>query len=301
MALSLVSIVTPCYNSIKTIEATILSVLGQSYSHIEYIVMDARSTDGTVDLIRKYESRLKLISEPDRGQSDAINKGFRLAQGDILAWLNADDHYFPDTVEQAATFLEKNPDVGWVYGTAVSLDAKGVLFPFRNLSLQWSYDSLLHQGCFIEQPSVFLRRAVIDKFGYLDEKLHYGLDYEYWLRIGREYPGHHLPAVRSFVIRSADTKTESGGVPRLREIEQMVQSYGATEYPQGSRHEWAMGFIESFFKHLWSGEWSSAASDFREIWRYPRTIPRSFSKVLIRKFVPPTLETKLRQVLMSKN
>jgi glycosyltransferase involved in cell wall biosynthesis len=292
---TVVSVITPCYNSAATLEATIQSVLSQTYPTIEYIIMDGASRDGTRDIVQKYESRLTFVSEPDRGQSDAINKGWRRAGGDILAWLNADDQYFPDTVEKVVRYLDAHPEAMWLYGSAESVDAEGKPFPYRNYRDDWDYTSLVELGCFINQPSVFLRRQMIEEFGFIEESLHFGMDYEYWLRIGRKYPAHYVPEVRVRVIRASTTKTESGGVPRLREYEAIARRYGATDLPSGIHHEWGWVFTENLFQNIQRGKWAAAREDFRQIWRYPSTLPRSFEKVLIRKFVPRPLETWLRQ------
>ncbi len=294
----LVSVVTPCYNSAETLEATIQSVLSQSYPMVDYTIMDGGSTDATAAVVQPYADQLTFISEADHGQTDAINKGWRRATGDVVAWLNADDQYFPDTVAHAARYFEAHPDAMWVYGRAESVDERGIPFHYKNYVDRWDYDYLLNVGNFINQPSVFLRRSLLDKFGYLDESLHFGMDYEYWLRIGREYPAHFVPEVRVRIIRARTTKTESGGIPRLYEADAIGRHYGATDLRAGMHHEWAVAFIEHFFENVGKGRWGDAAADFKQIWRYPTTLPRSFAKLLIRKFVPRSLETRLRRLLV---
>ncbi|MCC6804245.1 MAG: glycosyltransferase [Anaerolineae bacterium] len=297
---TLVTVVTPCYNSAATLEATIQSVLGQTYADIEYIIMDGASRDNTAAVVEKYRGRLTFISEPDSGQSNAINKGWRRARGQVLAWLNADDQYLPDTIETAVRYLDAHPEAMWLYGSARSIDENGKPFPYRNYRDDWDYRSLVELGCFINQPAVFLRREIVEEFGYIDESLHYGMDYEYWLRIGRKYPAHYVPAVSVQVIRASTTKTESGGVPRLREYEAITRQYGATDLPTGLHHEWGWVYAEELFQRVRRGEWRVAAGDFRHIWRYPSTLPRSFVKLFIRKFVPRHVETRLRQLLIRR-
>ncbi len=295
-----VSIVTPCFNSAQTIEATIQSVLGQAYSEIEYIVMDGGSIDGTVEIARRYETRLRLISEPDRGQSDAINKGWKMATGDIVAYLNADDRYFPDTIQNAVDYFNSHAEAMWLYGSARSVDSSGQRFPYRNFPREWNYERLLQVGCYITQPSVFLRHQVIEEFGPIDESLHYTMDYEYWLRIGRKYPGHFVPSVLGEVVRSADTKTETGGRRRLDEAETIARRYGASKFLPGMRHEWAIVTLEAGFQHLRTGQWKQAVQDFRDAGRFPGTLPRSLFKIFLRRFSSTRLETWLRQALVAK-
>src|SRR5262245_25211876 len=118
----LVSIVTPSFNHARYIEATIRSVLAQDYSPIEYAVIDGASTDGTVEILRRYQDRIAWVSEPDRGQTDAINKGFARTRGQILAWLNSDDTLKKGAVSAAVEFLQSHPDVAMVYGDANFID-----------------------------------------------------------------------------------------------------------------------------------------------------------------------------------
>jgi glycosyltransferase involved in cell wall biosynthesis len=156
-----VSIVTPSYNQARFLEATICSVLEQEYSPIEYIVIDGGSTDGSLEIIRKYASRLAYwISEPDRGQTEAINKGFARANGDIYAWLNSDDTYEPEAVAKAVEFLQIHPDVGMVYGDANFIDEQGNVigrFPAR----QTDYPRLRRGYVHIPQQAAFWREVFI--------------------------------------------------------------------------------------------------------------------------------------------
>lgn len=293
--LPLVTIITPCYNSAQFIEETIQSVLAQTYPHIEYIVMDGGSTDGTVAIAQRYADRLTIISEKDRGQTHAINKGWNMAKGDILAWLNADDTYFPDTVARAVAFLETHHDIDWIYGTGTSLDAHGNPMPFRHPVYTWDYNKLLTENCFIIQPTVFLRREVFIESGELDDSLHYSMDYEYWLRIGRKFTAQLVPEVKVAVKIFRSTKTRSGGYKRMVEIEQMLRTYSAIDLPSGMHHEWTMAILERFAAHARHGQFSEFGKDFADLIRYPRTIPRGVAKKVFDVLVPPALETIIRQ------
>ena len=156
--MQLVSIVTPSYNQARYLEATIQSVLVQDYPRTEYIVVDGASTDSSVEIIKKYQSHLTYwISEKDNGQADAINKGLARASGEILAWLNSDDYYLPNTISAAVKVFEENPDVVMLYGDMLAVDEDGKtinLLRYRQLSLE---DLLCFQ--IIGQPAVFFRRT----------------------------------------------------------------------------------------------------------------------------------------------
>src|SRR5262245_11033457 len=151
----LVSIVTPSYNQGRYIEATIQSVLEQDYHHLEYLVLDGGSTDQTLTVLQRYEDRLLWISEKDRGQADAINKGFRLAQGQILGWLNSDDTYLPGTIRRVVDYFQTRRDVGMVYGEGYHVDASGKIIE-RYYTEPFSFQRLA-EICFICQPTVFMR------------------------------------------------------------------------------------------------------------------------------------------------
>jgi GT2 family glycosyltransferase len=175
------SIVTPSYNQGQFIEETIRSVLLQGYRELEYTIIDGGSTDDSLSVIRKYEPWLAYwTSEPDDGQSDAINKGFGRATGEIVAWLNSDDLYRPGALSATARFYGKYPRTDLTYGAYVLVDQNGrqtrrlqaPRFDMARLTL-WNY---------IPQPTVFMRRQVLDRIGYLDRSLHYVMDYDYWLR-----------------------------------------------------------------------------------------------------------------------
>ena len=183
--MTLVSIVTPSFNQSAYLEQAIRSVLEQNYPSIEYIVMDGASTDGSVDIIRKYSSRLaSWASEKDSGQADAINKGMRRARGEIIVWLNSDDYFLPGAIKSAVTVLESNPQAVMVYGNMLAVDQTGQTINqlrYRQLTL----DDLL---CFqiIGQPSVFMRRAAFEKAGGLDLNLHFMLDHQLWIKLAAQ-------------------------------------------------------------------------------------------------------------------
>lgn len=189
----LVSIVTPVYNLADFIEETVLSVLNQDYPRIEYIVMDGGSTDGTLEILAKYRSRIRVISEPDRGTADAINRGFRISSGEIFAFLNGDDTYLPGAVRTAVECLMAHPEAGGVYGEANWITEDGRIierYPTRPFDAD-----LLARECFICQPACFLRREIFRKAGLLDPDLECAFDYDLWIRVSRLAPLEKTDAV----------------------------------------------------------------------------------------------------------
>ncbi len=189
-----VSIVTPSLNQRQFIEETIRSVLLQGYPDLEYIIIDGGSTDGSLEIIQKYEPWLTYwVSEPDRGQSHAINKGWQRACGEILAWLNSDDTYNPGAIRCAVEVLRANPDVGMVYSDMNYTDVSSrVIYRFR--SQPYEFHKLLLDN-YVTQSTVFVRRGVLDAVGLLDETLHLIMDQELWLRIGRRNAVSYLPGI----------------------------------------------------------------------------------------------------------
>jgi len=189
----LVSIVTPSFNQARYIEATIQSVLSQDYPRIEYLIVDGGSTDGTVEIIKQYEGRLAWwVSEKDQGQTDAINKGFGRARGQILAWLNSDDTYEPGTVSAAVKYLLDHPDVGMVYGDCNFINDDGrVIGKFG--SAQTDYRLLRRGYVHIPQQTMFFRAEWWKHLGPLDPSFYFAMDYDLWTRLAAHTELKYVP------------------------------------------------------------------------------------------------------------
>jgi glycosyltransferase involved in cell wall biosynthesis len=202
-----ITVVTPSMNQAEFIEETIRSVLDQGYANLEYVVIDGGSSDGSVDVIRKYEKRLAYwTSERDHGQADAINKGWRRATGDILTYLNSDDTYFPGALRLAAETLARDPAVAFVYGRCKVIDEHGTVLRERRVRAA-SFPELLRWSPSIPQPSMFLRRTAVESVGFLNPNLHFTMDYELALRIGLKYKIQFIPHLLANMRDHAAAKT----------------------------------------------------------------------------------------------
>jgi glycosyltransferase involved in cell wall biosynthesis len=215
-----ITIVTPSFNQGKFLAETIESVISQEGDFsIDYIIVDGGSTDNSVELIRQYEEMLlhrewpikcrgiayRWLSECDKGQTDALIKGFRMAEGTILTWLNSDDTYLPGALQTVAGFFRDNPDTGLLYGDARYCDADGKIIG-RYRTEEFDFDKLAWFN-FICQPSAFFRRDVFEAVGGLDDTLHFAMDYDLWARIGKRFPCRYLPGFLSMYRLHETSKT----------------------------------------------------------------------------------------------
>lgn len=231
----LVSIITPCYNHAAFLDTTIRSVLYQDYPHIEYILVDGGSTDGCVDIIRHYQDNLTAwVSEGDTGQADAINKGFRMAHGEIIAWLNSDDYYFPYAVSTAVRRFQEDSDLTLFYGDGVLVTQHGNFQQYFCQVEPFNPDRLYACSDYIMQPTTFFRRDKLFEAGLLDANLHYVMDWDLWCRLAKRggrfhYEPHPIAVNRVY----PGTKTSTGNWPRLVEIYQLIRRYKTSFWPHG--------------------------------------------------------------------
>ncbi len=202
-----VTIVTPSFNQAAYLEATIQSVLSQDYEDIEYFIMDGGSTDGSLEIIHKYADRLAgWVSEKDRGQTDAINKGFARASGEVLAWLNSDDTFEPGAVRQAVELLEQHPEVSMVYGDCNYLDESGRVIG-RFPAAQTDYRRLREGYVHIPQQASFFRAELVRQVGPLDPSFFFAMDYDLWVRLARIAPPLYVPRLWANFRLHRDAKT----------------------------------------------------------------------------------------------
>jgi glycosyltransferase involved in cell wall biosynthesis len=218
-----ISIVTPSYNQGAFIERTIQSVLNQNYPNLEYIIIDGGSTDGSMEIIKKYQDKLAYwVSEKDRGQAHAINKGFHRATGDIVGWLNSDDEYCSGTLETVAKTFTADNDVDFVFGNRITIDENGRILRDERHT-RFSFSALVLYGMIVSQPASFWKRELFEKYGYLDESKRFCMDYEFFCRIGAHIKAKHIrkhlarfrrhPSSKSSTIRNVALEEHS----RIRE------------------------------------------------------------------------------------
>jgi glycosyltransferase involved in cell wall biosynthesis len=205
----LVSIVTPSFKQAGFLEATIKSVVEQDYPQIEYIIVDGGSNDGSLDIIQRYADRLAWwVSEPDRGQTDAINKGFAHASGQVLAWINSDDTYQPGAISRAVNFLQTHPEIGMVYGDANFIDRDGKMIG-RFPACQTDYRRLRQGYVHIPQQASFFRADLWQKVGPLDPTFYFAMDYDLWVRLAAIAPLFYTQQLWANFRLHGDAKTVS--------------------------------------------------------------------------------------------
>lgn len=226
-----ISIITPSYNQAEFIEQTIKSVVGQKYPNLEYWIFDGGSTDGSVEIIKKYADKypdiIKWVSRKDKGQVDALNKGLKKITGDIVAYINGDDYYLPNTFQTVVKYFKNNPKKSWLVGNCQVSDKK----------LAWSFTVKhsipLRLGKFwlylfnwINQPAVFLKRELVEEVGSFDQKLNYAFDYDYWLKCLKVVgsPGRIRRDMAMFRIHS-QAKGSTSFVKQFKEDSKVVRKY----------------------------------------------------------------------------
>lgn len=226
----LVTIITPSFNQGRFIQETIESVLQQDYRNMEHLVIDGGSTDNTLAILQRYaaaDPRFRFISEPDRGQSHAINKGLAMARGEIIGWLNSDDTYQAQAISKAVQAFLAHPEWGMVHGHChVVNETNQILstFPTDRANAQ-----KLYHTCCICQPAAFVRKHVMEQAGGVDENLHFCMDYELWMRIAKQHLIGYIPEfvanARLHSHSKSATKWQTVGIPEV--LMSLVKHYGS--------------------------------------------------------------------------
>ncbi|MCV0384739.1 MAG: glycosyltransferase [Erythrobacter sp.] len=216
----LITIVTPSFNQGEYLERTIRSVIDQGYPRLEYIVLDGGSTDGSVDVIARYAPQLSYWrSASDGGQAEAINEGWAMARGDILAWLNSDDYLLPGALSAVSEAFRRHPQALLVYGVTYRVDADGGYLGSVGTPYRWR--TLLLSRQLIPQPSAFVRRAALDQVGGLDDSLHYSMDYDFFLRVVQLAPPVMIPRPLAAATIHPAAKTTRDRDPAKKETHQV--------------------------------------------------------------------------------
>ncbi len=220
----LVSVLTPSFNQRRWLVETLGSVARQTYPHLEHVVVDGGSTDGSVDVLRAALPAGGWISEPDGGQSEALNKAFDRSRGEIIGWLNSDDAYlFDDVVQSVVDYFRANPDIHVVYGHGALVNEDGKL-----LHVMWTppyRKTVLWRENFIAQPAVFIRRRVLED-GFLDESFHYTLDHELWLRLASKHAFGRIDKILAIDRHQAQRKSYHWPDQADEEVLRLVEKYG---------------------------------------------------------------------------
>ena len=219
-----ISVITPSYNQAEFIDATVQSVLNQNTPADEYIIVDGQSTDETLQKLAPHAQQIKIISESDHGQTDALNKGFKLAQHEIIGWLNSDDLYFPETLETVKKIFETDDSVDVVYGDAIFINSDGKKIGY------YPVESNLHKtllsDCVLCQPAVFFKKSLLDKHGFLNESIAFGMDYDLWLRLlirGAKF--HYIPKTLAQQRLHDAAKTFNSRVAANKETCELIYHY----------------------------------------------------------------------------
>lgn len=264
----IISVVTPVYNQAKYLEQTILSIVNQGYPNLEYIIIDGGSTDGTVDIIKKYEKHLAYwVSEPDKGMYHAIQKGFERSTGEIMCWLNSDDVFFDKCLFAIADVFTQHPKVEWFSGKSASIDTKGMIIGVDDIEeIRFTkYDFYLNRGFWVPQASTIWRRSIWEKIGgSLDTNLRLAGDFDLWLRFINVAPQYVVNTlIGTYRVREGQLSQMMDKY--MAEVETSVKNHPlpAEELPLLSKYECKLKWAEKINKwKVFNGERVVRLRDF---------------------------------------
>ena len=239
-----ISVIMPSFNQAGFLRTAIDSIQSQRGDFdLEHIVVDGGSTDESVEVLKSYGDKLQWVSEPDEGQADALNKGLAMATGDVIGWLNSDDIYEPDALAAVAEVFDAEPQTQWLYGKVRIIDAAGQeirrwITSYKNRRMRhYKFSRYLVEN-WISQMGVFWRRSASQKVGSFRVDLHYCMDYNYWLRLGANWPGRFLDRYLAAFRWYEDSKSGSGFAAQFREELAVAKAIAAGEYPWAIFKHW---------------------------------------------------------------
>jgi len=299
-SLPTITIITPSLNQGDFIKNTIDSILDQDYPAVEYQVRDGGSTDKTLAILKSYREKLRWFSEPDTGQANAINRGWTQSQGEIVAWLNADDYFDPGALRRVGTYFKDHPEVDVLYGDCDIVDYSGkVLQSYPTQPFDYT-KLILFTVNFLPQPATFLRRSVLQHIGYLDESLHYVMDFDYWLRAGKAHRFAFLPE-RLACLRTHDQAKSIANLGRFGK--ELVRTYerffSSPDLPEkiGSLKSRAMSniYYRAADCSFWAGQLAESRGHALKSWMfYPLRLRRLWFYLALGQFGRDLAERRTR-------
>jgi glycosyltransferase involved in cell wall biosynthesis len=245
-----ISVVTVSYNQAEFIEDNIKSVIKQNYPNVEHVVIDAGSTDGTLEILKKYDKYLNWTSEPDNGQSNGLNKGFKKTTGEIISWINSDDNLASGSLHKIADFFQKNPDEIAVIGDQAIIDEQGDLLHVIK-SRAYDFDYLLNHAKGITQNSTFFKRDVFEKIGYLDESLDYAMDRDLFIRIASIKNMPYISETLSEFRMQPNAKTAEGSYKFAKELLKIRKKYGGKFMSPAGKNDLYIIFTQPLRQIKW--------------------------------------------------